>query len=77
MSKPKPDNRKDNVSKIKRNISATKSNMEAAEEMIEKTDNEKTKKDFQAKNKRRKDAIHGMEVEMKQEAEYNKKQDRM
>ena len=77
MSKPNPDNRKDNVSKIKRNISATKSNMEAAEEMIGKTDNEKTKKDLQAKNERRKDAIDGMEVEMKQEAEYNKKQDRM
>ena len=75
MNKPKPDDRRDNESKIKRTMSATRGQMEAAEDKIAETDNEKMKADLKAKNERRAQALHGMEIEMKQEAEYNKTND--
>ena len=75
MNKPKPDDRRDNESKIKAAMSATKSQIEAAEEMIAETDNEKMKADLEAKNERRREALEGMDAEMKQEAEFNKNHD--
>jgi len=72
MNKPKPDDCRDNESKIKRAMSNTQSQMQAANEMISTTSDPKTKADLQAKNERREHALEGMEVEMKQEAEYNK-----
>jgi len=75
MNKPNPDDRRDNESKIKRAMSATKSQMEAAEEMIAATDNPKIKEDLKAKNDRRAAALHDMDAEMKQEAEFNKNHD--
>ena len=75
MNKPKPDDRRDNESKIKAAMSATKAQMEAAEEVIKETDNPKKKADLEAKNERRAEALKGMEAEMKQEAEFNKKYD--
>ena len=71
MNKPKPDDRSDNESKIKRAMSNTQSQMQAAKEVISTTSNPKTKADLQAKNERREHALEGMEIEMKQEAEYN------
>ena len=75
MSKPKPDDRSDNESKIKQAIAATQAQMEAADEMIRDTDNPKMKADLEAKNERRAQAIQDMEAEAKQEAEYNKNHD--
>lgn len=48
-TKPKPDDRSDNVEKIEYNIGQTIRNMELAEEMIEKTDDEKMKKELKEK----------------------------
>ena len=75
MTKPKPDDRRDNESKIKRTMAATRAQMEAATEVIAETDNPKTKADLEAKSERRAQALHDMEIEMKQEAEYNKNHD--
>lgn len=72
MSMPKPDDRRDNASKIKAAIDATKRNMEAADEMIARTDNPDVKADLEAKNERREVALHGMEAERKQEAAHKK-----
>ncbi|NLO21236.1 MAG: small acid-soluble spore protein Tlp [Syntrophomonadaceae bacterium] len=66
--KHKADDRKDNVDKIQASIDNTIENMEAAEEMIAKTDDEKTKKSLQAKNKRRQDALDGFRQEIQDEA---------
>ena len=75
MNTPKPDDRRDNESKIKRAMSNTQSQMEAANEVIAETDDPKKKADLQAKNERRAQALEGMETEMKQESEYNKNHD--
>jgi small acid-soluble spore protein (thioredoxin-like protein) len=69
----KPDDRRDNVKKIKNNIDSTIRNMELAEEIIEETPNSKTKKDLSEKNERRKDALEGMRREIKDEADWQKK----
>jgi small acid-soluble spore protein (thioredoxin-like protein) len=66
--KNKPDDRRDNVERIQFNISNTIQNIELAEEMIVKTDDEKTKEDLTEKNKRRKEALHGMREEIRDEA---------
>jgi len=67
-TRPKPDDRRDNVEKIEYNIGKTIQNMEAAEEIIEKTDNDKMKKDLIEKNKRREEALQGMREEIRDEA---------
>ncbi|OQB25124.1 MAG: Small, acid-soluble spore protein Tlp [Firmicutes bacterium ADurb.Bin182] len=72
-SKPKPDDRSDNVEKIQKNINMTIHNMEAAEEMIEKTSNERTKQELIEKNERRRDALEGFRKEIKDEAEWQKR----
>jgi len=64
----KPDNRKDNVERIKRNIDSTLQNIELADEMIAKTSDDKTKKDLSEKNKRREKALGGMRHEIRDEA---------
>lgn len=66
--KHNPDDRRDNVEKIQRNINYTIQNIELAEEMIAKTDDEKMKKELEAKNERRRDALDGMRKEIKDEA---------
>ncbi len=68
MTKPKPDDRSDNVDRIQFNINHTIQNMEAADELIEKTDDRKMKKDLEEKNNRRRDALDGMREEIKDEA---------
>jgi small acid-soluble spore protein (thioredoxin-like protein) len=71
--KPKPDDRSDNVEKIQHNINMTIHNMELADEMIEKTSNEKTRQELTEKNERREDALQGMRHEIKDEAEWQKR----
>lgn len=68
MTKPKPDDRSNNVDRIQFNINHTIQNMEAADELIEKTDDRKMKKDLEEKNDRRRDALDGMREEIKDEA---------
>ncbi len=71
--KPKPDDRRDNVDKIQDNIDNTIRNYRLAEDMIELTDDEKTKKDLQEKNKRRLESLEGMKEEIRDEAIHAKK----
>lgn len=73
ITKPKPDDRSDNVKKIKNHIDHTIQNMEMAEDMIRVTDDEKAKRDLKEKNKRREDALAGMREEIRDEAKAKKK----
>jgi small acid-soluble spore protein (thioredoxin-like protein) len=73
--KHNPDNRKDNVDKIQKNIDMTIHNTELAEEMIVKTSDENMKKDLKEKNKRRQRALDGFKAEIKDEAEFQNKND--
>ena len=66
--KNKPDDRRDNVDRIQFNINKTIQNIELAEEMIDKTDDRKMKKTLNEKNERRRDALHGMKEEIRDEA---------
>ena len=75
MNQPKPDDRRDNESKIKRAMASTKSNIRATNETIAATDNPQAVNDLKAKNRRRGEALIDMNAEMKQEAEYNKNHD--
>ena len=72
-NRPKPDDRRDNVEKIQKNINMTIHNMELAEEMIEKTSNEQTRQELIDKNERRRDALDGLRHEIKDEAEWQKR----
>ncbi|QNU67725.1 small acid-soluble spore protein Tlp [Ruminiclostridium herbifermentans] len=73
MTKPKPDDRSDNVEKIQFNINHTIRNMEAADELIEKTDDKKMKRELEEKNDRRRVALNGMRKEIRDEARNQKK----
>lgn len=66
--KPNPDNRADNVEKIRHNMDMTIENIHRADEMIEKTSDEKLKRDLKAKNERRIEALGGMRREIRDEA---------
>mgnify|MGYP000862495966 CR=1 FL=1 len=68
MSKPKPDDRSDNVEKIQRNINNTIRNMEAAEDMLAKVDDPTQRREIEEKNERRRDALQGMREEIRDEA---------
>lgn len=72
-SKPKPDDRSDNVERIQHNINSTIRNIEAAEELTAETDSKKTKEELAAKNERRERALDGMRREIKDEADDRKK----
>lgn len=70
--KAKPDDRRDNVNKIKKNIDMTISNMEAAEKLMAKIESPRIRKQLAAKNERRAEALRGMRAEIKDEAENKK-----
>jgi small acid-soluble spore protein (thioredoxin-like protein) len=74
-SKPKPDDRSDNVERIQKNIDYTIHNIELAEELIGKTDDEKMKEDLTEKNERREEALEGMKKEIKDEADAREKRE--
>lgn len=68
IMKHNKDDRRDNVDRIEYNIGKTIQNVELAEEMIEKTDDYKTKKTLEAKNRRREESLTAMREEIKDEA---------
>jgi small acid-soluble spore protein (thioredoxin-like protein) len=70
--KNNPDDRRDNVKKIKNNIDGTIRNMEAAEETIADISNPKTRRDLEQKNERRRQALEGMRQEIRDEAQHQK-----
>ena len=65
--KPNPDNRADNLDKIRHNMDMTIENIHRADEMIEKTSDEKMKRDLKAKNEHRIEALGGMRREIRDE----------
>lgn len=69
---PKPDDRSDNVSKIKNHIDNTIANYRETEKVIEIADDEKQKKDLEEKNKRREQSLKSMKKEIKDEAQDRK-----
>jgi len=71
--KNKPDDRRDNVDKIKKTIDRTIRNMEIADEVISKTSDQKMKKDLGDKNTRREQALDGLRHEIKDEADFKAK----
>ncbi|WP_461207450.1 small acid-soluble spore protein Tlp [Clostridium sp. DL1XJH146] len=66
--KQNQDDRRDNVDRIQYNIDKTIQNYNLAEEAIETTSDAKNKKELEAKNERRKEALQGMKSEIKEEA---------
>ncbi|GAA0181331.1 small acid-soluble spore protein Tlp [Clostridium sediminicola] len=62
------DDRRDNVDKIQYNIDKTIQNYRLAEEAIETTSDDKMKKELEAKNDRREEALEGMKKEIRDEA---------
>lgn len=67
-----PDDRSDNVKKLKKMVSNTKGNMEAAEETMEHTTGN-DREAIQEKNERRKESIEGFRREILDEAEARRK----
>ena len=67
-SKPKPDDRRNNVARIQHNISNTIENIHLADEMIEETSDDNMRRTLEEKNERREEALKGMKSEMKDEA---------
>lgn len=67
-NKPKPDDRRDNVDRIKNNIDHTIANYRETEDMIKNAVDAKQKSELQAKNERREDAVKGMRKEIRDEA---------
>ncbi len=71
--KRNPDNRADNVDHLQNSIDGTVRNIRKAKEMIRATDNEQTKKELEAKNERREEALDAFRSEIKEEAAYQEK----
>jgi len=67
-NKPKPDDRRDNVSKIQNNINNTISNHRETEDLINNLNSDKEKRDLEEKNQRREQSIKNMKREIKDEA---------
>ena len=68
MNRPKPDDRRDNVDRIQNNIDHTIANYRETEDMIKNSEDEKQRRELQAKNERRENALKGMRKEIKDEA---------
>lgn len=62
------DDRRDNVDKIQENINNTLDNFARTEEIIAETHDTKLKGTLKEKNERRKDALHGMRQEIRDES---------
>ncbi len=71
--KSKPDDRRDNATKIQKAITSTLSNMEAARDMMAKSNEQKTKNELEDKNKRRSAALRDMREEIKDESKNSQK----
>ncbi len=68
--KPKPDDRSDNVEKLRDMVQDTIQNLEDAHETMRYASGE-DKEQIKAKNKRREEAIEGMREEIKDEYEHD------
>lgn len=68
MNRPKPDDRRDNVDRIQNNIDHTIANYRETEDMIKNSEDDKQRRELQAKNERRENALNGMRKEIKDEA---------
>lgn len=64
----KPDDRRDNVSRIQDNIDDTIKNCRLTNEAISETDDPKIERDLTEKNKRREKALDSMRKEIQDEA---------
>jgi small acid-soluble spore protein (thioredoxin-like protein) len=73
-NKPNPDDRRDNVEKIQYNINHTISNYRETKDMINKTDDPEQRKQLEAKQKRRLQALEGMRSEIREEAKARENQ---
>lgn len=67
-NKPKPDDRRDNVSRIQNNIDNTIANYRETENLISSLDYGRQKSELQEKNKRREESLKNMKKEIKDEA---------
>lgn len=67
MSRPKPDDRSDNVEKLQDMVQNTIENIEESHESMQFSSPEEREK-IEAKNKRREESIAGMREEIKDEA---------
>lgn len=74
MSKPNPDDRSDNVEKLRTAIKNTRENMEDATESL-KFSSGADRDAIQAKNERRLESIAGMEAEIEDEKQARKNGD--
>ena len=68
MNKPKPDDRTDNVEKIKFNIDNNIINYRKTEDAIKLAEDDKQRQELEEKNQRRDEALKGMRKEIRQEA---------
>ncbi|TCP19976.1 small acid-soluble spore protein (thioredoxin-like protein) [Scopulibacillus darangshiensis] len=69
MSRPKPDDRSDNVEKLQEAVQNTIENMEEAEKTLSNDDlSEKDRQAVTHKNQRREESIKGMRAEIQDEA---------
>lgn len=70
----KPDDRSDNVERLQNNIDNTLKNMDRAEETLDKCSNPQQKRELEAKNQRRAQALDGFRNEIRDEAAYRQQQ---
>jgi len=74
--KQNPDDRSDNVERIQKNINHTIDNMEAAAEMMSEMPDGKQKETIKDKNFRRGQALSALRNEIRDEARFQKEQDK-
>lgn len=72
---PKPDNRRDNVEKLREQVVDTIENLEESHETLQMDISEEQKEAIRAKNRRREHAIAGKREEIQDEYEFQQKQD--
>ena len=72
---PKPDDRRDNGDKLREQVVNTIENLEASHDTLRMDHPEEHKEVIRAKNRRRKQSIAGKREEIRDEYEYQQKQD--
>lgn len=72
---PKPDDRSDNVEKLREQVVNTIENIEASHDTLQMDLSEDQKEDIRAKNRRRERAIADKREEIQDEYEFLQKQD--
>ncbi|NMB19960.1 MAG: small acid-soluble spore protein Tlp [Firmicutes bacterium] len=72
---PKPDNRRDNVEKLREQVVNTIENLEASHDILHRDLPEDQKAAIRDKNRRRRHSIAGKREEIRDEYEFQQKQD--